>query len=112
MIDSYEFGKIVVDGRVFRSDIILDAVSVHADWWRKEGHALCLEDLDEILKRDPEVLIVGTGYSGLVKVKSEVVRKLESLGIELIIKKTEEACREYNKRVAAEGVVAALHLTC
>lgn len=112
MIDSYEFGRIVVDGKEFRSDIILDAVSVYADWWRKEGHALCLEDLDEILKRDPKVLIVGTGHSGLVKVKPEVVRKLESLGVELIVKKTEEACREYNERAASEGVVAALHLTC
>lgn len=112
MIDSYDFGRIVVDGREFRSDIILDAGSVYADWWRKEGHALCLEDLNEVLKRDPKVLIVGTGYSGLVKVKPEIVEKLESLGIELIIMKTEEACREYNRRAANEGVVAALHLTC
>ncbi|MFQ6127283.1 MAG: Mth938-like domain-containing protein [Thermoplasmata archaeon] len=112
MIDSYEFGRIVIDGREFRSDVIIDANGVDANWWRKEGHALCVEDLQTILKRHPKTLIVGTGYSGLVKVRPEVIKKLESSGIQLIVERTTEACREYNERAESEGVVAALHLTC
>lgn len=112
IIDSYEFGRIVIRGKEYRNDVIVDEEGVEADWWRKEGHALQVEDLDAILRKHPGTLIVGTGYSGMLKVEPEVVRMLESSGIELIAKRTREACEEFNKRAGSKGVVAALHLTC
>jgi hypothetical protein len=33
-------------------------------WWRREGHGLVLEDLDEVLDELPERLLVGTGAYG------------------------------------------------
>ncbi|MFQ5909498.1 MAG: hypothetical protein ACE5IJ_02115 [Thermoplasmata archaeon] len=45
MIDSYEFGRIVIDGNEYRSDVIIDSDGVDAGWWRKEGHSLCAEHL-------------------------------------------------------------------
>ncbi|MCK4456028.1 MAG: hypothetical protein KAU99_06745 [Thermoplasmata archaeon] len=112
IIDSYEFGRIVIRGKEYGNDVIVDEEGVEADWWRKEGHALQVEDLDAILRKHPGTLIVGTGYSGMLKVEPEVVRMLESSGIELIAKRTREACEEFNKRAGSKGVVAALHLTC
>lgn len=112
IIDSYEFGRIVIRGKEFRSDVIVDEEGVEADWWRKEGHALQVDDLDAILRKHPRTLIVGTGHSGTLKVKPEVIRALESSGIELIVKRTREACEEFNRRAGSKEVVAALHLTC
>lgn len=112
IIDSYEFGRIVIRGKEFRSDVIVDEEGVEADWWRKEGHALQVDDLDAILRKHPRTLIVGTEHSGTLKVKPEVIRVLESSGIELIVKRTREACEEFNRRAGSKGVVAVLHLTC
>ncbi len=47
-----------------------------------------------------------------MKVSTELIKYLESKGIELIIKKTKDACDEYNKLYKDKKVVAAFHLTC
>jgi len=49
MIESYKFGKIVVNGKSYSSDVIIIGNYVKADWWRKEGHCLHIEDLRDIL---------------------------------------------------------------
>ena len=60
MIDSYGFGEIVVDGQRYTSDVIIYPDRVDSSWWRKEGHRLSIEDLEDIVKAKPETLIVGT----------------------------------------------------
>jgi hypothetical protein len=112
MIDSYEFGKIVIDGRTYTSDVIIFPNRVKSGWWRKEGHKLHLKDLEEIVGEKPEVLIVGTGYSGLVSIAREAADYLASKGIELIAKDTSKAVEIYNKISKSKRVIAALHLTC
>ena len=112
MIDSYSFGKIVIDGKMFNSDLIIYLDKVNDSWWRKSGHLLQKEDLSEIIKYNPEVLIVGTGDNGLMKIPNDTKQFLESKGIELIYEKTRKACDIYNKLKGKRRIVAALHLTC
>jgi len=113
MIDSYGFGRIVIDGKQYTSDVIIFPNRVMGDWWRKEGHRLHVNDLDEALKEKVEVLIVGTGYSGLMKVPAETKEFMKNKGIELIIQPTREACKTYNTLIkSGKTVIAALHLTC
>ena len=71
MIDSYDFGRIVVDGKAYTSDVIIFPDKVKDNWWRKEGHALYIEDIESVVKEKPEVLIVGTGNYGLLEVLQE-----------------------------------------
>lgn len=111
-IESYEFGKIKIDGKTYTSDLLVFSDRVHENWWRKEGHTLCLDDLRLVLKNKPEVLIVGSGYNGLMKVPKEVVEKIEKLGIKLIIRPTSEAVSIFNELVKRKKAAAALHLTC
>jgi len=113
LIDEYSFGRIVIDGKTYRQDVIVFPDRVKSDWWRKEGHSLCLEDLEEVLRDPPEVLVVGTGYVVLMRVPREVREKLEEMGIRVVVEKTGKAYRTFNK-LLSEGrrVVAALHLTC
>lgn len=118
MIEKYNFGALKVAGKEYRSDVIIypggsrGGERVDASWWRKEGHRLDKTDLDDVTKAKPEVLVVGTGYYGCMKVPQETVAFVKNLGIELHIAPTEEACRKYNELKDVRAVVAALHLTC
>ena len=112
MIESYNFGKIIINSEEYHSDIIIYKNSIDDKWWRKKSHNLCIEDIQEIFDKKPEVLIIGTGYYGLMKVPLELIKYLESNNIEVIIKKTKDACDEYNTLYQKKNVIAAFHLTC
>jgi hypothetical protein len=112
MIDSYDFGRIVIDGKRYNRDLIIFPDKVQAGWWRKEGHHLHKADLREVLEAKPEVLVIGTGYYGEMTVPAETRKNVESEGIELIVQKTAEACKTFNRLMESRKVVAALHLTC
>lgn len=112
MIDSYSFGSIVINGKKYNSDVVVFRDFVNPDWWRKEGHKLRVEDIEDIVQHKPKILIIGTGYSGVLTVLPETKEYIESLGIRLVIRRTEEACNEFNKFVETQDVIAALHLTC
>jgi hypothetical protein len=116
MIEKYGFGQIRIDGKDYSRDVIIyperEEARVDGSWWRKEGHRLDRADLDEVVKAKPEVLIVGTGYYGQMKVPPETLDLLNSLGIEVQAADTKEACQKYNELKDIRKVVAALHLTC
>lgn len=112
MIDDYRFGRITINGKRYTSDVIVYPDRVDASWWRKEGHALAMDDLQEVVAAQPEVLVVGTGAYGLVRVPDALRKALAELGIELSTAKTAEACKTYNDIAPRKKTVAALHLTC
>jgi len=112
IVDSYQFGLIVVNGESYTSDVVIFPDRVKDNWRRKMSHQLHLDELSEAIAEVPEVLIVGTGAAGLVKVLPEVKQSLEALGIKLIAQPTNEACQMYNQLCQSQRVVAALHLTC
>ena len=112
VIDSYQFGQIVVSGKKYTSDVIIFPDRVRDNWYRKTGHQLCLEDVAEVMTESPEVLVVGTGASGLVEVLPEVERGVEAQGIKLIMEATDKACHTYNHICHSQRVIAALHITC
>lgn len=113
-IEKYEFGEICVDGVTYYSDVIIYPDRVDSSWWRKEGHKLQSADLQEVVAAAPEVLVVGTGYSGCMQVLPETQKFLKRAGIELVAAPTELACRRFNalRGKRQQRVVAALHLTC
>ena len=111
-IDSYHFGKIVIGGRKYSSDVIIFPDRVQDEWRRKKSHELTLEDTKDIMSENPEALIVGTGAAGLMRVLPEVGQEAEARNIKLIIEPTGEACDIYNQLSDIQRVVAALHLTC
>ena len=111
-IDSYHFGQIVINGKRYSSDVIIFPDRVQGDWYRKKSHELTLKDIVGILGESPEILLVGTGASGLMRVLPEVRQELEARGIQLIVEPTAEACDLYNQLSRSQRIVAALHLTC
>jgi len=115
LINSYKFGRLVIDGKSYARDVIIFPDRILDGWWRREGHRLYVEDLKEVLDAEPqpEMLVVGTGYSGLMKVSHEVEEALRSSGIELIAQPTKQACQTFNELLTSgRSVVAAFHITC
>lgn len=111
-IDSYDFGQIVINGRKYTKDIIIFPDRVQVDWWRDDSHKLAIKDIALIFDEKPEILLVGTGAPGMMKVFPEVEREAEARDIRLIVQPTEEACDTYNQLSQAQKVIAVLHLTC
>lgn len=111
-IDKYGFGKIVIDGRKYGKDVIVTPKGEVKEWWRVKGHEVCVKDLEPIEGEEFDVLIIGTGYFGVVKVLSEVEEWAKKRGVELVAVPTKEACKVYNEVSGKRRAVAALHLTC
>ena len=72
-IDSYDFGRVVVDGKEYTADLIVTPTGVVEGWWRKEGHNLVPDDLLEVVAVHPMVLVVGTGADGIMNVPAPTV---------------------------------------
>jgi hypothetical protein len=47
-LEDYSFGRIVVDGDEHTRDLIVLPDRVVANWWRREGHSLVIEDLEQV----------------------------------------------------------------
>ena len=112
MIESYSFGRIVVDGVSYTSDLIIYPDRVEDHWRRKSGHRLAPEALERFPQGQAGTLVVGAGSTGLMRVPSETLDYLESAGFEVIVQRTGEACETYNRLAEQGPVIAALHLTC
>ena len=111
-IDDFRFGKIIINGQLYRKDLIIFTNRIMPNWWREHGHLLSMEDLNEVIEVKPKVLIIGTGMYGRVKVPDKILQNLKSLDIEVIAIRTGKACQIYNQKQADNEVIAALHLTC
>jgi hypothetical protein len=111
-ITDYSFGRITIDGQTYRSDIIIYPDHVSPSWWRKEGHLLQIEDLSDAVSANPDVLVIGTGSFGVMKVPETTLDYLRRKNIETYIEKTGRAVRLYNEISEKRSSVAVLHLTC
>ena len=111
-IDSYRFGRIVIDGKPHTKDLIILPDRVIEGWWRKEGHTLLPDDLEDLHTARPDLLVVGQGAYRRMKVTDQVRQALEQAGIGLIAQPTKEACETYTRLREQRAVAAALHLTC
>jgi hypothetical protein len=112
MIESYSFGQMKINGVTYTSDLIVFADHVKSDWVRVEGHKLHFEDVVEVLKAKPEVLVVGKDYYGLMKILPETEKRLRTEGIRPVVEKTGKAYKICNELSKSSRVVGAFHLTC
>ena len=110
-IRDYRFGHVVIDGEAHARDVIVLPSRVVANWWRKEGHSLVLDDLDDLIDELPGTLIVGCGASSQMRPDSKTLQALRDRGIEVEVLSTPEAVRRFGE-CDPEHAAAALHLTC
>lgn len=109
-IDSVKFGEITIDGKIYYSDMVV--------WWdgkieyREKSHIFGLDKFVSLLKKDPEIIVAGTGISGVVKVTQEVRDEVELKRIKLIVEPSKDASEIFNDLVSGgKKVVAVIHTT-
>ncbi len=115
MIQDYSFGKIKINNKNYNKDLIILKEKIIDNWWREKGHLLQLKDTDNILNIEPEIIIIGTGFFGFMKVSREVIEELNKKGINYYIEKTGKAVKIYNdliEKFPNKKIVAAFHISC
>jgi hypothetical protein len=110
-IENYSFGHVTVDGAEETRDVIVLPDRVLRGWWRRDGHALVLADLDDVAAELPPRLVVGTGAFGRMRPDPRALAELERRGIAVEVMPTDEAVRRYGE-LDPRATAAALHLTC
>ena len=112
-IDRCSFGSLVINGKTYRDDlIILPDGMIMKPWWRKQGHQLTMDDLQELIDSSPEIIVVGTGISGRVIPVKNLEADLAKLSIEFIAVPNEEAIKVFNQLVPTKRIGGGFHLTC
>ena len=110
-LSDYSFGQVTVDGSQQTRDLIVLPDRVVTDWWRRDGHSLALEDLQDVLDELPERLILGVGAYGRLRPDPAVIAELERRGTAVECLQTDDAVRRY-RECDSRRTAAALHLTC
>jgi hypothetical protein len=110
-IEGYGFGRVTIDGREETRDVIVPPERVVRGWWRREGHGLVVEDLDQVVDDLPERLLIGTGAYGQMRPDPATLELLRSRGVDVEVLLTGEAVERY-AALDPRKTAAALHLTC
>ena len=110
-IQHLEFGKIVVDNKEYTdTDLVVFWNSVEKC---EKTHKPILDEIKKICLKNPEIIIISTGFSDCVKVSEEIENYLKNKKIELIKMKTPDATKRF-KELISQGKQAAvrIHTTC
>ncbi|MCF8095755.1 MAG: Mth938-like domain-containing protein [Desulfobacteraceae bacterium] len=112
-IEDYRFGSMRINGETYKRDLKIIKNSVRPDWWPKSSHLVTRDDIDDILKAEPEILVLGKGSPGQMEPDPALTEELEKKGIRLISRPTQEASEEFNRlQEENKNVAAGFHLTC
>lgn len=114
IIDSYSFGRLSIGKQIFTADLIIyPNGKIKGNWWRNQGHNLILDDIADLIDQRPEMLIVGTGAHGLMRISDNVLKQCQQLGILVEACPTAMAVEKFNAFVTkGKNIAACFHLTC
>ncbi len=117
-IDRFQFGRMVIGHKTFTSDLIIfPDGKIQDSWWRTRGHFLELNDIISIVNTGPDIIIIGTGAAGRMKVDPTLFDRIKDMtanpAVQLTCKPTDQAVKEYHTAVrAGKKTSAGFHLTC
>lgn len=116
-IDDVRWGRLAVEGSdgPYKDAKLWPGGSREWDW-NETGtrHVPGVQpgDVEEILERGVEVLVVGRGMFGALRVQEETLHAVEETGVEVEVARTEEAVRRYNELRESRPVGGLFHTTC
>ena len=106
-IQEYKLGSFIVDNRHFIGSIkIIDS---KIKYWEREGaQILEIQDIDDLLKSQPEYIVIGTGAGGLLKVPDGLRQTLLAKGVSVVVGKTQEVVHRFNELNSQKKKVAGI----
>lgn len=117
-IGSTKFGSVTINNKKYGQVLIIGGQIEERDekqLYKLFGttHQIGEWEVGKLLSTKPEVIIIGNGQSGVLKVNDKIKQKFLGLGIELKILLTKEAIKEFNKiNQTGRKVNALIHTTC
>ena len=110
-IDAVKFGELVVDGKVYYSDMVV--------YWdgslefRKKSHIFGMQEFGTIMRKKPDSVVIGTGLVGVVKVAEGVMEEAEKKKVNIFVDVSHKAVDIFNGLVSTrKRAVAVIHTTC
>jgi len=111
VIDATSFGSITISGKKYDHDVYV--------FWdgtveRRVGdHTVPTRQMEYIVKKRPEIIIIGTGQFGIVRVPSESEKLAKEQNIEVAKARTPQAIGIFNEAMKqGKRVSAIIHVTC
>jgi hypothetical protein len=118
IIDKVFWGKVKVDGKEYHQVLIVGNEVIERDEPKLENlfgttHKIGEWEQEKLLSNKPEMILVASGWSGVLKIEAEFKKRVENAGIELRVALTPRVAKVYNQLVK-EGrrVNALVHTTC
>jgi glucokinase len=111
------WGEVAVGKDTFNGDIYIRADAKVRGRKKKiakeaygTSHKLGSQELKKICKVRPEVLIIGTGKSGMLRLEPDGAKFLEERGIRVELRPSAEVAKVYNRTRGRKA--ALIHVTC
>lgn len=109
IINSTSFGSITIDNKTYNHDILIFVDKTIQE--RKRSHEFTLEEFNTIRKGNPQILLIGTGQYGILKIDEKVIKTAKEKNIELVYNKTPIIIKKFNE-LKDKKIAAAFHTTC
>jgi uncharacterized protein len=105
-IRSYEPGKILINEKIYTQSIIITPTNLLHPWIPDNAAELSVLHLTEIIKLQPDVVLIGTGAKWQM-INPALLTAFYQAHIGIEIMDTAAACRTFNLLAADERNVAA-----
>jgi len=113
MIEEYTSGRIIVNHKTYHQDLKIVQGQVLDNWWRKTGHRVDVNDMEDVLSASPDIIVIGTGYAENMRVSQGLLSETRQRNIKLIAEDTYQAVKTFNDLLyRGKNVSGAFHLTC
>jgi hypothetical protein len=111
-IQEYKIGSFLINNKRYLSDIKI--VNKRPFYWNdRNRYNLEESNLNDLFKAKPEVIIIGTGASGMLKVSQDIKEMIKERNTGVVVEPTPQAVKSFNKAVKANlNVAAIMAATC
>lgn len=116
-IDRSEFGSITIDGKTYDHDVTIGlsgAVSKRKKKLSKRkygtSHILSKAEAKHVFEKGSDLLVIGTGQEGNVRLSPGAERYLAKKGVKVLLEPTPEAIQSFNR--SSGHKIALMHVTC
>ena len=113
MIEKYTSGRLIINNKTYHQDLKIIQGRVVDNWWRKTGHLVDVNDMDDVLNALPDIIVIGTGYAENMRVSENLISEIRQRDIKLVAEDTYKAVQTFNDLFSkGKNVSGAFHLTC
>ena len=116
-IEKFKFGSIIIDGKIYTSDVIIRPNGEIKKRKKKlskaiygTSHTISLDEAKHVFKKSAKTLVIGGGQFGRVKLSAEAADYFAQKGCEVTLLSTPKAIQVWND--TQEEAIGLFHITC